>query len=295
MKMRKAIVAGSFYPADKNLLEKQIKQFFDKNASLEKKRKQENKPKEKSRIVISPHAGYVFSGLVSSESIFCLEEADVFVILGTNHTGVESGFAVSTQDFETPFGVVKNDTEFSSMLVKNSKGKIFNLGDTSRDKIAHQQEHSIEVQLPFLQYLFGNNIKIVPVIIQLKKLENYTEFAGYLLNTAKKLKRKISIIASSDFTHFGTNYGFTPFSSNIKENLHKLDLDAIGEILKLNTSGFLDKASKTTICGSAPIALSMEIAKQMSYKKAKLINYKNSADISEDYSNVVGYASIIFV
>ncbi len=294
--MRRAIVAGSFYPTNKEALEKQIKESFLGN--LGPKSLPSKIGKGKIFGVIVPHAGYVYSGQCAAHAYKAIAESekpDTFVILGTNHTGyAESGFAVSSQDFETPLSIVRNDKEFSELLISAKKTR-FSIGETAGDKMAHQYEHSIEVQLPFLQFIFQDKFKIVPIICQIRSYESYEEFAKLLVGTVRKLKRKICIIASSDFTHFGMNYGFFPFSIDIKESLYKLDRDAINSVLKFKTTNFLEKAEKTTICGAGAIASCIEICKQLKSKKAELLKYYTSGDISGDYNNAVGYASIEFL
>ncbi len=291
------MAAGSFYPANAAELKKQIKNSF-----LEAFGPHEMPKKGSKKVygVIAPHAGYIYSGQCAAwayKTIAEAEKPDTFIVLGTNHTGyAESNFAVSTQDFETPLGIVKNDKEFCDLLIL--KGNKFCIGETREtlgDKIAHQREHSIEVQVPFLQFIFQDKLKIVPVICQIKDCEIYERFAKLIVETAKKLKRKICIIASSDFTHYGFSYGFVPFASDVKDNLYELDNNAIDLISKFKTKEFLDYACRTTICGAGAIASAMEICKLLGSKKAELLKYYTSGDISGDYNTAVGYASISFM
>jgi AmmeMemoRadiSam system protein B len=290
--MRSPIVAGSFYPADKKELEAAIKESFLGKFGC-------GMPSGKGKKVygvVSPHAGYMYSGQAAAHAYKAIAglQADTFIMLGTNHTGyAESNFAVSTQDFETPLGIVKNDEEFSKLLISEFKGKRFSVGETSGDKLAHQQEHSIEVQLPFLQFIF-DKIKIVPIICQIQDYENYAEFAKLIVNAAKKLERKICVIASSDFTHYGASYGLAPFDKDVKKNLYKLDNDAINCILNFKTKEFLEKARKTTICGAGAVAVAIETCKLLGSRKAELLTYYTSGDIVGDYSSAVGYAAISF-
>lgn len=287
--MRKAIVAGSFYPADKDKLREDIRNFLNDAKGIKKPER------DKIYGVVSPHAGYICSGQCAAYSYSEIIESgrvETFIILGTNHTGyVESDFALSGEDFETPLGIAKNDKEFYDLLISKGKGVC---GDSARDKIAHQNEHSIEVQLPFLQFLFGNKFKIVPIICKTTNLEKDVNFAKLIIETAKKLKRKTFIIASGDFTHYGFSYGFVPFSTNIKENLYSLDKGAIDLIIKLRTRELLAYSSKTTICGAGAIALAIETCKLLGSKKAELLKYCTSGEITGDYSNAVGYSSIVF-
>ena len=286
--MRNPIAAGTFYPSDKKEIERQINGFLKKETK-EVKGKKERKI-EKSKIIISPHAGYIFSGDIAVKSFCSLEKAEIFIILGTNHSYPgNSQFFLSKEDFETPLGIVKNNTKITKKILRESKKE--NLACEMNER-AHAFEHSIEVQLPFLQSLF-KRFSIVPIIVNTRDTEILKKFAEIIYKLMKK--EKISIIASSDFTHYGESYGFVPFTSNIKENLYNLDKGAIMEIFKLNTEKFLEKAEKTTICGTSPILLAMEIAKKLKYKKAELLGYKNSGDTSGDYNTAVGYASIIFL
>lgn len=295
MSVRKPIVAGSFYPANANELRKQIKDSFLGELGPKGMPKKGN---EKVYGIIAPHAGYAYSGQCAAYSYKAIAKAkkpDTFVILGTNHTGyAESNFAVSTEDFETPLGTVRNDKEFSNALIPQYKGKRFSVGETQGDKMAHRQEHSIEVQLPFLQFIFKDKFKILPIICQQQGYENYAEFSKLVVKTAKKLKRKICVIASGDMTHYGPAYGFLPFAGNSKENLYKMDGKAIELIARFKTKEFLEYCSGKTICGAACISAAIEICRLLGSKKAKLLKYYTSGDITNDYGSAVGYSSIVF-
>lgn len=291
--MRSPTVAGSFYPADAAELKKAIRSSF--LGKFGPGKLPENVKSNKLVYgVVSPHAGYSYSGMCAAHSYKAIAEAEkpeTVVILGTNHTGyVESDFAVSMEDFETPLGIVRNDKELSGLLISNGKGLC---GKTARDEIAHKNEHSIEVQLPFLQFILGK-IKIVPIICQVTSFNKYAELAKLLVETAKKLKRKICVVASGDLTHYGSVYGFTPFVSDVKKNLYELDRKAIDLILKFKTKDFLDYSSKTTICGSAAIAVCIETCKLLGSKKAELLKYYTSGDVTGDFTSAVGYSSIVF-
>jgi len=257
--MRKPIVADQFYPGNKAELNALLKSYSIKSG--------------KAIAAICPHAGYVFSGKCASLSYFHLKKASTYIILGTDHSGC--GTCLSTDDWETPFGIIKSNREICKRLI--------DLG-IEEDNYSHKFEHSIEVQLPFIQFI-NPNATIVPIIIN-------------DINVAEKIKKVIDkdtvVIASSDFTHYGANYDYLPFTKKIKENLYKLDNDAIKFILDLDSKGFVDyvKETKATICGYKPIACLIEIMKGKA--KPKLINYCSSGDVTKDYSNAVGYASIVF-
>ncbi len=293
--MRKAIVAGQFYEKNKDELLKQIKSCF--NHKLGKKLSKRIAKKNKSSFIglISPHAGYVYSGPCASHGFaFMLKTylPETIILIGPNHTGnAQAEFSLSLEDFETPLGTIKNSKEIGKKLIKASNGIIQN------DEIAHRYEHSLEVQLPFLQYIYQlakKNLKIVPIVISTQDYDKCIDVA-HLLSAIIKKDSNIGLIASSDFTHYGPNYGFMPFLYNkeTKKNLHDLDNKAISEILNLNPDAFFQKAIKTTICGFAPVVVLTEVSRLLK-KQAKLLKYYASGDISNDYSSAVGYASIAF-
>ena len=271
--IRNPIVAGQFYESDSSKLMKQLEQCFRKSESAGKKQR-------KAKAIISPHAGYMFSGPTAAYGFNELAAADVYVILGLSHAGYET--CVSYSDWKTPLGVLKNDIEFSKAL------------GLENDEDAHADEHSIEVQLPFLQFAnMGrlDKIKICPIIVN-----SVSGVAEKIAKVASVQKKKIAVIVSSDFPHYGPNYDYVPFVSNIKENLHKLDNQAIQKILKLDIKGFQEfiDRSQATICGQKPIIALLEYLKIIGCKNAKLLNYTTSGEVLNDFTNAVGYASIAF-
>jgi len=285
--IRQPVMAGHFYEENPKKLEKQIINCFESKFGpgvLPSKRK--NK-----RIVgvIAPHAGYVFSGpcaVWAYKEIAEAEFPEVYIMLGLSHSGKKS--CISLSDWETPLGIVKNDTEFGKLIMKNAGLK--------NDEQTHLGEHSIEVQLPFLQFASKDRIKdlrICPIIIS--PGTPYEEIAKGIDKTINQTGKNAVIIASSDFTHYGLNYGFFPFTENIKENMKKFDAKAIEHIKNLDDKGFLKYVfdNDATICGAYPIAALLSLAKYFDAKKAILQHYYTSGDIINDYSSAVGYASII--
>ena len=281
--MRRAIVAGQFYAAGFQQLEEQIKNSFtDKlgpGALPIKKREKEIKG------IIAPHAGYMFSGPCAAWAYKEITESkfpDLFILLGLDHGGFGLT-CVTAQDFETPLGVVKTDKDFCKKLI--------DAGFDENDE-AHAREHSIEVQIPFLQFAskgYLDKLRIVPIIIA---DSSYEKWARMIKDVLEKTKKQAIVIASSDFTHFGINYGYFPFKENIKENLYKLDKGAIEHIKNCDAYRFLDYCNETgaTICGKFPIAVLLEIFKK---QKADLLRYYTSGDVVDDYSGAVGYAAIV--
>ena len=233
-----------------------------------------------------PHAGYDFSGkcMAYLYDAISKQEIETFIILGTNHTGLGSKISLSIDDFDTPFGLVETDIHFIEQIIQNKE----NL-DIKVDETPHKYEHSIEVQLPFIQVLF-KEFKIVPILVRDLSLKNISKFSEII---SKLTNDKTFILSSSDFTHYGAAYGFVPFKNNVKENLYKLDNADIDEILKLNVKGFLDKASES-VCGKFPVACCLEICRKLNAVRGEKLCYYESGEISQDWENAVGYASIVF-
>jgi AmmeMemoRadiSam system protein B len=285
--IRKPIVVGQFYPSSFDKLDKEINESFTSKlgpGDLPVKKK------EKEVLgIIAPHAGYTFSGPCAAWAYKEIAESklsDIYIILGLSHQGY--GSCLSSADWETPFGVVKTDKEFAEQIKKNT--------GLRENEEAHAQEHSIEVQLPFLQFArrdYLDKLSILPIIVS--QDVNYGELAKNIARTIKDTGKKATIIASSDFTHFGLNYGFFPFRKDVKENLYKLDKGAIEHILKLNSFRFMEYINETgaTICGRNPIAALIDTCRELGAKKGKLLHYYTSGDILGDYNNAVGYASIL--
>ncbi len=285
--IREPVVAGMFYESDSDELKKQIndcfKSEFGPGELLVKRREKEILG------IISPHAGYVYSGACAA---WCYKEVaesklpDLFIVIGLSHSGFKS--CVSLQDWKTPLGVVKNDKEFTKKISENSKLEV--------NESAHSQEHSLEVQLPFLQFVNKdhlNKIRFTPIIASPDL--HYREIAEGIKKTVNATKKKVCVICSSDFTHYGINYGYMPFSRDVKENMYKLDKDAIKFIEKLDSSGFLQYVNKTgaTICGQYPIAVMLELCKLLGASEASLLKYYTSGDIINDYSSAVGYGAVV--
>lgn len=264
---RKAILKGSFYPTTEKEIKNQLKKFFSNT-----------KPHKKTDYIISPHAGTIYSGQTAAYSISLLEKPETIVILSPNHTGYGEEISVYPKGiWETHLG----ETEIDAKAVEKIN-EFF--PKAKKDEIAHLQEHSIEIQLIFLQYLF-KDFKIVPITLMTETSEDLEELAGALIKTEKELNRKFTIIASSDFSHF------LP-AKKAKEK----DFKAIELIKKMDIKGFHDlvERERLSICGHSGIEALMQYCRKKNILKAELINYSNSGDTTGDNTNVVAYASIGF-
>ncbi len=285
--VRKAVFAGQFYEHNEQDLDKQITECFEgKNGPGALPL---NKRAGIIQAIIAPHAGYTYSGACAAwayKEIAESEFADVYIILGPNHAG--NGNALSMQGYETPFGLARVDQEFANALLeKNSELKV--------DETAHEAEHSIEVQIPFLQFATKDKmheLKIVPIILS---NIDYNKLGLDIKETIIESGKKVVIIVSSDFTHYGRNYHYIPFSTDVKKNIYNRDKQGIELIEKLNADAFMGYIDETmgTICGAFPIAT---LLKSIKSDKIELLQYYTSADLEEEqsYKNSVSYAAMVF-
>lgn len=265
-------VAGQFYPEDPVELKGDILKYLE-NAT---------KISQKSLGIIVPHAGYSFSGQTAAHAYKAIskQRVDTFIILGTNHSSDET--SISLEDFKTPLGIMKNDKEFSKELVK------LKIEANERD---HAFEHSIEVQIPFLQVLFPD-AGIVPLAVSFSDFKECKEFCEKIITVSEKIKRRICIISSGDLTHYGPYYNYTPFQSG-RSKVYAVDKKALDFIAELRAQEFFEYCKDTSICGISSISAGVEICRQIGARKAILIKYSNSGDLTKDYDNCVSYASLV--
>jgi hypothetical protein len=234
------------------------------------------------RIVglVSPHAGYMYSGAVAAHGYHRLAadgKPDVVVLFGPNHTGSGSALAVMREGvWRTPLGDVEIDTATADSILHASD--IVDVDDS-----AHVSEHSIEVQLPFLQYLYGSTFKFVPICFLMQDLQSSRE-VGSAVAEALEGKNAV-VIASTDMTHYEP-----------QRMAEKKDKAAIEAMLKLDEEGLYStiEAQRISMCGYGPTIAAITAAKALGAKKAELLCYKTSGDVVGDYSAVVGYASLVF-
>ena len=284
--IRKPIVAGQFYPAGKEELNKQIKDSFLHERGPGKIPC--DKRKGRIKAIIAPHAGYIFSGPAAAwayKEIAESELAEVYIVAGPNHTGLGKS-SICAEDYETPLGVVKTDKEMSGLLAAET--------ELVEDSVSHMNEHSVEVQIPFLQFACRDRIKdlrIVPIV--LSGDIDCAKLGKDLKKAIKKSGKNVVIIVSSDMTHFGWNYCYMPFEEDIEKNLYKMDKETIKFIEKSDPKGFekrLDEI-KGTVCGRFPIVMMLNA---VNAEKIELLKYYTSGDIIGDYANAVGYAALVF-
>ncbi|GAF68427.1 unnamed protein product, partial [marine sediment metagenome] len=264
--IRNPMVAGQFYPDSPSQLKAMIQGMVDEKAK-----------KEEVIGLLSPHAGYIYSGPVAGAVISRIKFKDTFIILGPNHTGRGKPLSIMTEGaWKTPLGEVEIDAELAKQILATS-------GLLEEDSIAHQYEHSIEVQLPFLQY-FKKDIRLVPIILSYSTGATYKKIGKDIAKAIKDLGREVVIIASSDMTHYEP-----------QESARKKDTQAIEAILDLNEDELLKRVDKLNIsmCGYAPAVSLISAAKELGATRAELVRYQTSGDTTGDYTAVVGYAGIV--
>jgi hypothetical protein len=266
--MRRPVVAGSWYEGTKERLAEQLREFFS------------GLPREENEAIIGavvPHAGYMYSGGVAATVYATLPPADIFVILGTNHQGIGSVIAVSRETWATPLGEVEVDEAFVDALPKR-------LIDV--DETAHRFEHSIELQLPFLQFLFDKTFRIVPISFGLVDPDTVREVGEDLADTIAHSGKKVVILASSDFTHYEPD--------RIARAKDEYALEAIKE---LDVAKFYKRVYErnVTACGVDQIAAMMHAAKKLGATEGRVTKYATSGDIIGDRSSVVGYGGVIIL
>lgn len=278
MKIRRPTQAGAFYEGDAEALKTQIENFFLQGP---KKLAQVNKSGARQVVgLVCPHAGYMFSGAVAANAYYELAQdgkPDTVVILGPNHTGYGSALSLMNEGvWRTPLGDVEVDGETANQIVHETR-----LVDV--DDAAHRFEHSIEVQLPFLQFLYGSEFKFVPVCFQMQDLASAVEVGNALVKVLAS--KNAVVIASSDMTHYEPQGNAATKDKAALEAVEKMDEKRFYSIIE---------TQNVTACGYGPIAAVITAAKGLGAKEAKLLCYKNSGDITGDYSSVVGYAAVSF-
>ena len=281
MKVRKATVANAFYAGKESELTDQLIECFTSRFGPGQVPKPAEHGPRKIFGIVCPHAGYMYSGAVAANGYAKLANdglPEAFVILGPNHTGYGSGVSIMTEGgWETPLGVSLIDSVLAQQIQKGSS--IIDI-----DEEAHAYEHSIEVQLPFIQFLFKDAAKFVPICMMMQDLRTSREIAKTLVEQLKG--KDILIVASSDFTHY------EPHDAVVRK-----DEMAIDAITRLDDAALNDlgESSKVTMCGYGPITTLMAAAKLLGGVRAELLTHKTSGDVTGDKSAVVGYSSLVFL
>ena len=262
MKMRTCAVAGMFYPRDPSHLEQLLTRFYSgSDVALDAKG------------IVAPHAGYIYSGEVAARAYAAIpaDFSGTFVVIGPSHRGYMT--AVSSVPWETPLGVIDTDVEFVEAL------------DIERDEFSHADEHSLEVQMPFIKFRFPR-ARIAPLMMGEQDEPSAMILAKKVLSAVKATGRDVRVVASSDFSHYVSE-------THAREN----DLYAIEPLERLDTEEFYRRIGQRNVsaCGYGPIAAMVVACRTMGATKGKLIRYTTSGEVTGDHLEVVGYAAIAVI
>jgi AmmeMemoRadiSam system protein B len=287
MTVRKPAVAGTFYPSGEAQLKEAIQGSYTHRLGPGRL------PPQAGAVVASglkacvcPHAGYAYSGPVSAHSyldVSGLAKPDLVVVVGPNHYGIGSGVAAYGEgEWETPLGKVRVDDLASKKIVKLT-------GIVEIDPEAHRREHSIEVQLPFLQHLYGGSFGFLPISLAFQDKATARDLGkglAELLKDAIDGERSAVLIASSDLTHYEP-------ASQAREK----DMVLLKHVQALDTHAFYTTLERRNItaCGFGAIASVMEACRLLGFEKGRLNAYATSGDVTGDNDAVVGYPSVTFL
>lgn len=264
-----------WYYADSEMLKKQIAAFFEK-AEVE--------PIENVIALILPHAGYRYSGQTAAFALKAVNKTyKRVVVIGPTHRAhmAEVLSVPRVTHYETPLGQVPLDVEFIDRLLEYSMFQ--NVPQ------AHKAEHSVQIEVPLLQYL-QTDFELVPIVAGQCSLKTVKK-AGTILRSL--IDEQTLVVASSDFVHYGPRFGYVPFRENVREQIKKLDMGAYEFIAALDCEGFVEYKKKTgaTICGYIPISILLSMLDESA--KAQMMKYTNSGEVTGDYSNPVSYLSAV--
>jgi len=263
--IRKPVVAGRFYPGTKAALSAAVEKLLS------------HSPKEEAIAILSPHAGYMFSGDVAGHVYSSISIPDRVILIGPNHTGLGAPVAVAASgQWEIPLGKVTVDEETAAELIASSH--LF-----SRDMEAHLMEHSLEVQLPFI-YAVNPKASIVPITVMRATAAECEEMGRVIAGVLFEKKGATLIVASTDMNHY------EPDSVTRKK-----DSLALEKVLALDAKGLLAVTAKEdiTMCGVIPSAIAIFASKALGARHSRLVKYATSGEVNGETRQVVGYAGVI--
>jgi AmmeMemoRadiSam system protein B len=268
--IKKSIIAGSWYPRNPRILREEIERFFS--------RAPERGIGGDIVGIVAPHAGYDYSGQVAAHAYRQLRGItfDAVIVIGPSHRRFFRGVSVyPAGGYETPLGVVPVDKTLAGGLIES--GPIF-----SDMPGAHTQEHSVEIQLPFLQAALGG-FSVVPLVMGDQNRGTCEELAGGIVRAVGT--RKVLIVGSSDLSHY-----------HAYEKAVVMDRRTLDYLVRMDAIGLLQamEDGSSEACGGGPAAVTIMAARKLGADRAELLKYANSGDVTGDRSSVVGYASVVF-
>lgn len=263
---RSPAVAGQFYPGQKNALLAALSNYCKVSSN------------DTFVVgVISPHAGYIYSGSIAGKLFSEIAIPDKVILLGPNHHGAGHPGAVSTIDsWETPLGEIAIDAELSAAVLAACR-------HFSADEVAHRLEHSLEVQIPFIQYC-NPRAKLVPICLGHLPLEVLIESGESIAEVIAACNEPVLIIASSDMTHFESAAAARQKDFLALAQVEVLDAESLYRTVR---------DSRISMCGVMPAVVMLAAARKLEAEKGEVIAYSTSGDVTGDNSDVVGYAAVI--
>ncbi len=271
--IREPAVSGAFYPANATVLLRDIQGYLKKVPKIEMDGKVVG--------LVAPHAGYVYSGQVAAYAYGAIMDAsyDTVVVVAPSHRAYFPGVAVLKEgSYRTPLGLIEVDEEMAqavsaaSTLIRPNPG-------------AHSAEHSLEVQLPFLQAVL-QRFRLLPLVMGVQDLATCRAVADAIFSASVKLKREILVVGSTDLSHYHNDKKAVALDGIVVKHLQ--DFDEAG--LMADVAG-----ERCEACGAGPMVVAMMISRMMGATESKVLRYAHSGDVSGDRSAVVGYVSAVFV
>ncbi len=264
--VRQPYAAGSFYPGTASELKKMVAALVDPDAA-----------RTEAIGLLVPHAGYIYSGAVAGATISRVRLTDTVIIIGPSHSGRGKPFSVMPEGtWRTPLGDVEVDEALAFELINHS-------GYLEADTAAHREEHAVEIQLPFLQYL-KPDVKIVPIILSLAPAALYREIGRDIARTLSETGREALVLASGDMTHYEPD-----------ATAREKDYKAVEAIVALDDAE-LDRRYRElhiTMCAFGPAMVLITVAKELGAAAGEPVKYATSGDATGDRDAVVGYAGVI--
>jgi len=264
--MRMPVVADRFYPADPQTLRAMIGEMTPSPGAA-----------QAALAVISPHAGYVYSGAVAAETIARVAVPETVIVLGPNHTGRGAPVALGLEDWSMPFGPVAVDRELAAALLEEA-------GDlVTADEAAHRFEHSLEVQVPFLQWR-RPSVRIVPLVVDRLPFDRCKALGLALARVAQAAPYGVLLLASTDMTHYEP-----------RRSARRKDELALRRVLALDPAGLYETVlgQRISMCGVMPTVAVLVAALALGATSAELVRYTDSGAVSGDTEQVVGYAGVV--
>lgn len=263
---RKPAVAGTFYEGTEKDLRSQVASYIPAQ-----------REKEEALGVVTPHAGYLYSGPVAGAVYARINPGSTFLIIGPNHTGLGPEASLYARgSWESPLGKVEIDEELAEALVGSSR-------DITIDTLSHRSEHSIEVQIPFLQYLF-RDFKILPLCLGPLDLNRCLNIGRAVVQAVRKAGKKIVLVASTDMSHYVSRDAAKKKDGMALAAMEKRDAVQLYEVVRNN---------HISMCGVVPTVCMMAACNELGATEASLIKYSTSGDVTGDFSRVVAYAGML--